>query len=118
VHEPAFRQHPDGPSSRLARDTVLLNQRRLSRARPAHGKLSGLDPGGNPIHDLHVAGRRGLRIKIISHTATVDVPTLLGHESFATTMRCAHLALGAHDKVIASRKRRTEDSPDASVTHE
>jgi integrase len=31
-----------------------------------------------------------------------DVQALLGHESFAATMRYAHLAPDAHSKVIAS----------------
>jgi len=42
-----------------------------------------------------------------------DVQALLGHESFATTQRYAHLAPDAHSRVIESWSRRR----DASVTH-
>jgi site-specific recombinase XerD len=42
-----------------------------------------------------------------------DVQALLGHESFATTQRYAHLAPDAHSRVIASWSRRA----DASLTH-
>ena len=35
-----------------------------------------------------------------------DVQALLGHESFATTQRYAHLAPNAHGKVIESWERR------------
>ena len=42
-----------------------------------------------------------------------DVQALLGHESYRTTERYAHLAPDPHDKVVQSWARRHE----ASVTH-
>ena len=43
-----------------------------------------------------------------------DAQALLGHEDYATTMRYAHLAPDAHDKVIQSWARRLG----APVAHE
>jgi hypothetical protein len=43
-----------------------------------------------------------------------DVQALLGHESFATTQRYAHLAPDAHSRVVESWSRRR----DAPVTHD
>jgi integrase len=100
-------------------------------------------PGGGPIDDgnfrdrvwnpaVKDSGIRKFPPRIMRHTAAswlvqdgvplYDVQALLGHESFATTMRYAHLAPDAHNKVIASWNRRTENSDrigtDASVTHQ
>lgn len=83
---------------------------------------------GGPIDDgnfrdriwypaVKVAGIRRFPPKIMRHTAAswlvqdgvplYDVQLLLGHESYATTQRYAHLAPDAHDKVVASWSRRT-----------
>lgn len=61
------------------------------------------------------AGVRYLAPKFMRHTAAswlvqdgvdlYEVQALLGHESFKTTQRYAHLKPGAHEKVLASWKR-------------
>jgi integrase len=89
---------------------------------------------GGPIDDVNfrnrvwypvieAAGVRRFPPRIMRHTAAswlvidgvplYDVQALLGHESFATTQRYAHLAPDAHSRVIESWSRRR----DASVTH-
>lgn len=94
-------------------------------------------PQGGPIDDgnfrdriwypaVTAAGIRRLPPKIMRHTAAswlvqdgvplYDVQALLGHESFTTTQRYAHLAPDAHSKVIESWSRRT-DQDHSSVTH-
>jgi integrase len=91
-------------------------------------------PGGGPVDDVNfrnrvwqpavaAAGIRRFPPRIMRHTAAswlvidgvplYDVQALLGHESFATTQRYAHLAPDAHSRVIESWSRRR----DASVTH-
>ena len=100
-------------------------------------------PMGGPIDDgnfrwrvwnpaVEAAGIRRFPPKVMRHTAAswlvqdgvplYDVQALLGHESFATTTRYAHLAPEAHSKVIESWNRRTGEQdfsgPDARVTHE
>jgi site-specific recombinase XerD len=69
------------------------------------------------------AGIRRFPPRIMRHTAAswlvmdgvplYDVQALLGHESFATTQRYAHLAPDAHSRVIESWSRRA----DASLIH-
>jgi integrase len=92
-------------------------------------------PEGGPVDDVNfrnrvwwpaveAAGIRKFPPRIMRHTAAswlvmdgvplYDVQALLGHESFATTQRYAHLAPDAHSRVIESWSRRR----DASVTHE
>ena len=91
-------------------------------------------PEGGPVDDgnfrdriwypaMAAAGIRRFPPRIMRHTAAswlvidgvplYDVQALLGHESYRTTERYAHLAPGAHDKVVQSWARRR----DASVTH-
>jgi integrase len=70
------------------------------------------------------AGVRRFPPRIMRHTAAwwlvmdgvplYDVEALLGHESFATTQRHAHLAPDAHSRVIEAWPRRRG----ASVAHE
>jgi site-specific recombinase XerD len=72
---------------------------------------------------VEAAGIRRFAPRIMRHTAAswlvmdgvplYDVQALLGHESFATTQRYAHLAPDAHSRVVESWSRRV----DASATH-
>jgi integrase len=72
---------------------------------------------------VEAAGIRRFVPRVMRHTAAswlvqdgvplYDVQALLGHEDYATTQRYAHLAPGAHSKVLESWARR----PDAPVTH-
>jgi integrase len=92
-------------------------------------------PEGGPVDDgnfrdrvwypaVGAAGIRRFPPRIMRHTTAswlvidgvplYDVQALLGHESYRTTERYAHLAPDAHDKVVQSWARRH----DASVTHE
>ena len=92
-------------------------------------------PEGGPVDDgnfrdriwypaAEAAGIRRFPPRIMRHTAAswlvidgvplYDVQALLGHESFRTTERYAHLAPDAHDKVMKSWAKRH----DASLTHE
>src|SRR5215471_1313291 len=80
-------------------------------------------PRGGPINDANLRTRiwypgiakaavRPLPPKYMRHTAAswlvqdgvplYDVQALLGHESFRTTERYAHLAPDAHDRVLKS----------------
>ena len=91
-------------------------------------------PEGGPVDDgnfrdriwydaVAAAGIRRFPPRIMRHTAAswlvmdgvplYDVQALLGHESYRTTERYAHLAPDAHNKVVQSWARRR----DASVTH-
>jgi len=93
-------------------------------------------PHGGPVSDgnfrkrvwypaVAAAGVRKFPPRIMRHTAAswlvqagvplYDVQALLGHESFTTTQRYAHLAPDAHEKVIAAWQSFAADPP---VTHE
>ena len=84
-------------------------------------------PEGGPVDDgnfrdriwypaAEAAGIRRFPPRIMRHTAAswlvidgvplYDVQALLGHESYRTTERYAHLAPDAHDKVVQSWERR------------
>jgi integrase len=73
---------------------------------------------------ISIAGVRRFPPRVMRHTAASwlvqdgvplsDVQALLGHESYSTTERYAHLAPDAHDKVLDSWARRSLDAP---VTH-
>jgi integrase len=96
-------------------------------------------PEGGPVTDEHfrdrvwypavaAAGIRRFPPRIMRHTAAswlvqdgvplYDVQALLGHESYETTQRYAHLAPDAHDRVLASWSRRTAAGSGAPVAHE
>jgi len=99
--------------------------------RPGSGPCPGLvfrAPEGGPVDDGNFRDRiwytavgaadvRRFPPKVMRHTAAswlvidgvplYDVQHLLGHESFATTQRYAHLAPDAHDKVRESWARRS-----------
>jgi integrase len=95
-------------------------------------------PEGGPINDANLrtriwypgiaaAGIRPLPPKYMRHTAAswlvqdgvplYDVQALLGHESFQTTERYAHLAPDAHDRVLKSWAGHTKKDTGARVAH-
>jgi len=103
---------------------------RVAGVRPArepNGRPHSRTRAAGPVSDVNLrnrvwypaieaAGVRRFPPRIMRHTAAswlvqdgvplYDVQALLGHESFATTQRYAHLAPDAHSKVIESRNRR------------
>ena len=94
---------------------------RLCGKQPAAGPETqecGPRACGDPEHTI-----RRFAPRVMRHTAAswlvqdgvplYDVQALLGHESYETTQRYAHLAPDAHSKVIESWMRRS----DAPVTH-
>ncbi len=113
---------------------VLAGMSALMAGRP-RDVLVFTAPEGGLVTDGHfrdrvwnpavaAAGIRRFPPRIMRHTAAswlvqdgvplYDVQALLGHEDYRTTERYAHLAPGAHGKVIESWSRR----PDAPVTHD
>jgi integrase len=112
---------------------ILEDMSALMAGRPRDG-LVFTAPGGGPVDDgnfrdriwypaVEAAAVRRFPPRIMRHTAAswlvmdgvplMDVRDLLGHESYRTTERYAHLAPDAHDKVLQSWARRH----DASMTH-
>lgn len=105
---------------------LLEDMSRLMAGRPRNA-LVFTAPGGGPVDDgnfrdriwypaIAAAGIRRLPPRIMRHTAAswlvqdgvplYDVQALLGHESFSTTQRYAHLAPDAHTRVLESWARR------------
>jgi integrase len=112
---------------------ILKGMSALMVGRP-HNALVFTAPEGGPVDDrnfrdriwypaVEAAGIRRFPPRIMRHTAASwlvmdgvplhDVQVLLGHESYRTTERYAHLAPDAYDKVAQSWARRH----DALVTH-
>ena len=133
-----LRQWPKSKKSHrvvpVPRRTSCEGMSALMSGRP-RDSLVFTAPEGGPVTDGHfrnrvwypavaAAGIRRFPPRIMRHTAAswlvqdgvplYDVQELLGHEDYATTQRYAHLAPGAHSKVIESWKRRR----DARLTHE
>jgi integrase len=107
----------------------------LMAGRPRDGPVFTA-PEGGPVDDgnfkdrvwypaVKAAGIRRFPPRIMRHTAAswlvidgvplYDVQALLGHESYRTTERYAHLAPDAHDKVVQSWARRCSATFSVSV---
>lgn len=130
------------PKSMMSRRTVPVPPETLERMSTLmvgreRGDLVFTAPAGGPIDDgdfrnrvwypaVEAAGVRRFPPRIMRHTAAswlvqdgvplYDVQALLGHESYATTQRYAHLAPGAHDRVTESWARRSA-APGARGAH-
>ena len=131
-----LRQHPKSKRSHRVVPVpagTLEGMSRLMAGRERDG-LVFTDSAGGPVSDRNFANRvwfpavaaagvRRFPPRIMRHTAAswlvqdgvplYDVQALLGHESFATTQRYAHLAPDAHSRVLESWARRGG----ASVAH-
>ncbi|MGH3342275.1 MAG: tyrosine-type recombinase/integrase [Carbonactinosporaceae bacterium] len=132
-----LREYPKSMRSRRrvpVPPATLEAMSRLMVGRP-HDALVFTAPGGGHVDDGHVRNRvwypaveaakiRRFPPRVMRHTAAgwlvqdavplYDIQALLGHESFATTQRYAHLAPDAHARVVKAWASRL----DARVTHE
>jgi integrase len=54
---------------------------------------------------------------VMDSVPLMDIRDLLGHESYRTTERYAHLAPDAHDRVVKSWAGRTKKDAGAPVAH-
>lgn len=129
------------PKTRKSHRTVPVPEGRLRTLLPqlmegrARDALVFTNPQGGTIDDpgfrhriwhpaVVEAGIRRFPPRAMRHTAAswlvqdgvplYDVQALLGHESFVTTQKYAHLAPDAHDKVVESW-RRTSDARDPKI---
>ena len=77
--------------------------------------VAGFEPAASSSRTKRAAKLRHTAASwlVMDGVPLYDVQALLGHESFATTQRYAHLAPDAHSRVIAAWSRRR----DASATH-
>jgi len=128
-----LREHPKSKRSHrvvpVPRRGLVDDMAALLKGRPRESLIFTM-PQGGVIHDedfrfriwypaVRRAGIRPHPPRVMRHTAAswlvqdgvplYDVQALLGHESFATTQRYAHLAPDAHNKVVESW-RRTSDA--------
>lgn len=126
-----LREHPKSRKSHRTVPVpgdVLEGMSRLMAGRDREA-LVFTSPHGGPVDHrsflrfvwdpaVAAAGIRRFPPRIMRHTAAswlvmdgvplYDVQALLGHESFATTQRYAHLAPDAHSRIIESWQRRAQ----------
>jgi len=122
-----FRQRYWNPAVEASRLCGKLSPSRGERDTLWTVGQCGTDVCDDPAHKIHRYSPSVMR-----HTAAswlvqaavplYDVQALLGHESFATTERYAHLAPEAHGKIVDVWKRRTagaeKSRSGAPVAHE
>ncbi|GAA3172168.1 tyrosine-type recombinase/integrase [Nonomuraea roseoviolacea] len=124
-----LRAYPKSMKSNRVVPVPALTLAGMSRLMQGRGRMERVftAPGGGLIDDgnfrdriwypsIEEAGIRRFPPRIMRHTAAswlvqdgvplYDVQSLLGHESFTTTQRYAHLAPDAHEKVVQSWRRR------------
>lgn len=124
-----LREHPKSKKSNRVVPVpprVMDGMAAAMAARPRTA-LVFTGPDGGPVRDEHfrrlvwypaveLAGVPRYPPRVMRHTAAswlvqdgvplYDVQALLGHESYSTTSRYAHLAPGAHERVTGSWERR------------